>query len=77
MRYPKKVSYRPDISVRKKIAAHLGTLFGRRADQLLPFIPEVMESWGKVRIKGKGDYMRTSCVKVNKTGRDQSYIKVR
>jgi len=60
----------------QQIAVHLATVFKRRVRQMLPLVPEVMETWGKLRIKEGGDCIRTTGVRVNKTGRDQSFIKV-
>lgn len=70
-----KPKYRVDQSVRRKIAAHLVTQFGYSISHILPLVPEIMESWSKVRIQ-EGDYIRTKSNIANQEGRDQSFIRV-
>ena len=76
LRFPRKIGYTVPDRLRKKIAVHLVMVFQKPLHEMLPLVPHSMEMWGKLRIKDGGDCIRTAGVRVNKTSRDQSFIKV-
>ena len=76
LRWPRTKPYIADDSFRKKIAAHLRTQLEVPYEFLHPFIPRVMESWDKVRTTDGGDCMRTAEAGSNKSGCDQSFVRV-
>lgn len=75
LRTPCNRNYRLDISIRRKIAAHLVTQYGCDFKEMVDLIPMTMESWAKVRIQG-GDWIRTRTTPTNLDGRDQSFVRV-
>ena len=76
LRYPCNPQYKPDDSLRRKIATHLATQYLKPSNFIMGALPEYMESWDKVRIADGGDCIRTSATATNRTGRDTSFVRV-
>lgn len=63
---------------RGKIARHLSVRFGANAKDLLQYVPERIEAWGKVRRLDDGDTVHArGLVDLRRGDRDASFIRVR
>lgn len=77
LRSPKNTNYKPNDEVQRKIAEYLKTIIGGNSKTIQQQLPEKMTSWAKVRIKD-GDFIRckASLAKMNRSSRDNSYVRV-
>ncbi|KAJ7721256.1 hypothetical protein DFH07DRAFT_760513 [Mycena maculata] len=76
LRLPYKKNYMPDEDTRKKAAQYFADILGQRQKDILPLLPEVMPSFGKLRIVD-GDSIRTAsaCGDGSVAERDMSFIR--
>jgi hypothetical protein len=72
-------TYQPDPELRKKVAAYLATIVGRRRNEVASRLPVNMPLWEKMRICDGGDSITTAAA-MRRRGdgpqRDRSYIRV-
>ncbi|KZV98588.1 hypothetical protein EXIGLDRAFT_641451 [Exidia glandulosa HHB12029] len=80
--YPASVLMRPQRVVplvkadRERIARHLSVRFGANAKAFLQYVPERIETWGKVRRLDDGDTVHArGMVKLRRTDRDMSFVR--
>ena len=59
MRSPYQAKYVVDKDTQMAIAAYLAVIFGCRRNQVLADLSQVMQWWGKMRIRDGGDLFRT------------------
>lgn len=79
LRTPCHSSYVPDNDTRKRIGLYLFQVLGGRRNDLAVHLPSVMPLWGKMRIIGGGDSIRTKYAlrRINNAKyRDNSFIRV-
>ncbi|KAJ6503098.1 hypothetical protein DFH09DRAFT_839222, partial [Mycena vulgaris] len=76
LRLPYKKNYTPDQHVRKQVMIYLSALLAKRQKDLVPFIPQIMPSFGKVRILD-GDSIRSvsACGDGSVAERNMSFIR--
>jgi len=75
LQFLRKVGYSVPETLTKKIVAHLITTFQKPGHLMLPQVPHIMETWGKLCIKSSGDCIRAESVHVNKLGMTNRSLK--
>ncbi|KAG2039923.1 hypothetical protein BDR03DRAFT_1035314 [Suillus americanus] len=78
LRTPCRSSYTPDEDTHKRIGVYLFRVLGGRRDDLALHLPAVMPLWGKMRIIGGGDSIRTRYAlrrMSNAKYRDNSFVR--
>ncbi|KAJ7457314.1 hypothetical protein FB451DRAFT_1142567 [Mycena latifolia] len=77
LRTPYRKAYTPDEALRKKVAGYFSSVLSKPATRFLPLLPQIMPSWGKVRIVD-GDSIRSHSAAGKGTSpeRNSSYIRV-
>lgn len=77
LRTPYRKAYTPDTTLRKKVAGYFSSALSKPSNTFLNRLPQIMPSWGKVRIVD-GDSIRSGSASGKGTGpeRDASYVRV-
>ncbi|KAF9515818.1 hypothetical protein BS47DRAFT_1391321 [Hydnum rufescens UP504] len=60
LRRPRQLVYNPDKTIHRKIGIYFTNVFNKPYTIIVPLLPEIMPRWGKVRIAGGGDSIRSS-----------------
>jgi hypothetical protein len=72
--------FEPDQSLRKKIATYFSLILNRETVSIQTIekaLPIIMPSWGRIRIEGGGDCIRTSSATKNLDNqRKMSFVRV-
>lgn len=83
LRFPRKLAFRPDSTLRHKISVFFKTQFEEEGadwpnlSDVKTRLPEVMPKWCKIRAKEAGDHIRGSEASVNpEKERDSSFVRV-
>ncbi|KAJ7652366.1 hypothetical protein DFH06DRAFT_1418733 [Mycena polygramma] len=72
---PRRKNFTPDDALRKKIAAYFASALNSKVKTIIPLLPQVMPSWGRVRVVD-GDSIRAgSAAKNTELERNSSYIR--
>ncbi|KAJ7026055.1 hypothetical protein C8F04DRAFT_1298344, partial [Mycena alexandri] len=76
LRLPYKKKFQPPQEVRKKAAEYFAAVVGKRQKDILPLLPEIMPSYGKLRIVD-GDCIRSASASGDgsRPERDMSFIR--
>jgi hypothetical protein len=81
LRTPHNRTFQPDERIRSKIAGYFHLVMqgygcGKRRKDIQTKLPEIMPSWGKVRIAGGGDYIQAASASNKIPERDCSWVRV-
>lgn len=78
MRPPRHVNFCPDKALRDRITNYFRSIIGHTRAQVQNKLPNVMQSWGKMRIRNCGDSVRSAMASKKRLNeRDSSYVRVR
>ncbi|KAF7335395.1 hypothetical protein MVEN_02192100 [Mycena venus] len=77
LRYPVQKTYQPDDDLTGRIAAYFGFVFSKPTSTFRSILPKIMPSWGKLRILGGGDSIRSASAprKGPQIERNSSYVR--
>ncbi|KAJ7266112.1 hypothetical protein C8J57DRAFT_1469942 [Mycena rebaudengoi] len=76
LRTPYRKIYTPDDALRRKIAGYFSSVLSKPIAQILKRLPDIIPSWGKVRILGGDSIRSASAIKSGAMkGRDASYVR--
>lgn len=73
---PVKYRHKVDESIHAMIKDHIAEFYDVNVEEIDPVIPQRMEQWTKTKIRNRGDTIRGSKRRYNKTDRDTSFIRV-
>jgi len=78
-RVPYRESQQVSDDVHRKIALYFSSILGKSRNETALHLPCVVDVWGKIRIRNKGDSIRSTFAtkgKLRDSERDSSYIRV-
>jgi hypothetical protein len=77
LRPPYKKSYTLSDALKSKISRYFSAVMEQKSAKIRKQLPENLPSWGKVRIAGGGDRIRTAAGRNLDRERNMSYVRVR
>jgi hypothetical protein len=77
LRPPRILTFKPDAPLRLKIAGYFQSVLGKeKRSDIEKRLPQVMPSWGKVRIAGGGDHIQAASALKKVPKRDCTWVRV-